>query len=110
MQDRQGAPYGTGVALRDGTASQESGRVVRAEAEKLREEFEDLLLGWVASGKLRTFRERCRAWRHAHHYSVPRAWHKAVRLAARDSVTSVIRDSLESMPHRPSAVRDDTNG
>src|SRR5690242_5523044 len=40
MQDRQGAPDGARVALRDGAVPQELGRVVRAEAEKLREQFE----------------------------------------------------------------------
>jgi hypothetical protein len=33
-----------------------------------------------------------------------------VRLAAAIALTRVVRDSVESMPHRPSAVRDDRNG
>jgi len=52
MQDGQRTPDGTGVAFRDGAAPQKSGRVVRAEAEKLREEFEEPLLGRIGARQL----------------------------------------------------------
>ena len=64
MQDGQSTSDGAFVALRDGVIPQELGRVVRAEAEKLREEFEDPLLGRVAAGEVCAFGDRrlpCRA-------------------------------------------------
>ena len=64
MQDGQSTSDGAFVALRDGVIPQELGRVVRAEAEKLREEFEDPLLGRVAAGEICAFGDRrlpCRA-------------------------------------------------
>ena len=67
MQNGQSTPDGTRVALRDAAVPQELGRVVDAEAEELRKEFEDPLLGWVAAGDLRAALGGCRrAWRHAY--------------------------------------------
>ena len=59
MQDGQRTPDGARVTFRGGAVPQEFGRVVRAEAEKLRKEFEDLLLGWVAARQIPASFGRC---------------------------------------------------
>ncbi len=62
VEDRQGASDGARVALRNGAVPQKLGRVIRAEAEEFRKDFEEPLLGWVAAGEPRT---APRAWCHA---------------------------------------------
>jgi len=65
MQCGQGASNGARVAFRDGVVPQKLGRIIRAEAEKLREEFEDPLFGRVAAGEVRTvMRGWLPDWRH----------------------------------------------